>query len=137
MEVREVPDGQEFVGKSGTVVITAKSDIVVLRMHGHVSEDLVPGQLALLNRVRTGAPMDFFYDLWELTSYDSPLRVELTNWHLRDRRNLRSLHTVTQSKIVKMGVTVANVALGVITQHKDRRSFEAALERLTASRKSA
>jgi hypothetical protein len=137
MEVREVPNGQEFVGKNGSVTITASVGVVVLRMRGHVAADLVPPQLALLRRVRTGSPMDYFYDLWELAGYDSALRVELTNWHLRDRENLRSLHTVTRSKIVKMGVTVANVALGVIVQHDDRRSFEDALEYLVSTRKSA
>jgi hypothetical protein len=132
-----VQDGEKFISdKGGSVIITAPAkSIVVLQMAGNVGADCVPGQLVLLRRINTGEPTDFFYDLWDMITYDSDLRVELTNFHLSHRSGLRSLHTITQSKLVKMGVTVANVALKLITQHPTRASFESALSGAIAMRK--
>jgi hypothetical protein len=140
MEIRVLPDGEELLGRNGKVALTNPvAGVVVLRMSGNVTADLVPRQIALLDQFRAAAPVatDYYYDLWDLQSYASALRVDLTSWHLKNRLVLRGLHTTTQSRVVKMGVTVANVALGVITQHDDRRSFEIALARGVAEKKSA
>jgi hypothetical protein len=136
MQVNTVPGGEEFVGNAGSVTITAPAPrIVVLRMKGHVTADTVPPQVTFLNKLAIREPTDFFYDLWEMTSYDSALRVDLTDYHLRNRASLRSLHTVAQSKLVRMGVTVANVALRVIVQHNDPSAFNTALADAIAMRK--
>jgi len=52
------------------------------------------------------------------------------DWHLAHRDTLKALHAVARSRIVRMGVTVANLALGKITSHDNRSTFEAALRKL-------
>jgi hypothetical protein len=128
MQSRDVSGREELVGKSGSVVLESPTpDVVVVRFTGHVSADLVPGVVDSLERAQRGTPIDYFFDAWELHSYDSQLRTRLTSWFAANRKSVRSLHTVTKSKIVKMGIGVANVVLGFIIDHADRASFDRAL----------
>jgi hypothetical protein len=61
-------------------------------------------------------------------NYHSDVRVYSTNVLLANRKVVQSVHTVSTSKIVAMGVSVTNLALGgLITNHKTAISFEAAL----------
>jgi hypothetical protein len=140
MEIRVLSDGEETIGRTGRLALTNPAPgVVLLRMSGNVTAELVPRQLVLLDGFRDAArvPTDYYYDLWDLQAYASALRVDLTNWHLKNRSLLHALHTVTQSRLVKMGVTVANVALGVIKQHEDMRSFEAALAQAISAKRTA
>jgi len=133
MERHVVPGGEELVGKTGTVVVTSPMDgVVVLRMSGNVTKEVVPSVVALVGKMFAANPIPttYFYDLWDMSAYDSALRVELTNWHLAHRDTLKALHAVARSRIVRMGVTVANLALGKITSHDNRSTFEAALRKL-------
>jgi len=68
------------------------------------------------------------YDMWSMPTYDSQLRVELTDWCRKHLKSIPALHVAQRSKLVAMGVAVANVALGgLITTHSSRASFDAAL----------
>lgn len=127
---------RELRNEQGSVSLTAPAPgVLVARFDGKVSSDLVPGILAYLEQLPPG-PTDFFYDAWDMQAYDSLLRTELTSWHLRRRADTRSLHTVTRSKIVRMGISVANLALGIITAHEDRSSFDRAIDRAIGPRPS-
>ena len=57
-----------------------------------------------------------------MPNYDSELRTEWTRWLLRNRARLEDIQIVAGSKIVAMGVSVANVALGGIIQSHPKRS---------------
>jgi hypothetical protein len=124
-------DGEELSTPKGSVALTTPAPgVIVFKMRGHVTAEIVPPLLVLLEKFGAAAgPTQFFYDLWDMHGYDSALRVQLTNFHLRNRGHLRSLHACSQSRLVKMGVAVANVVLGIIVQHDMRSSFEAALRR--------
>jgi hypothetical protein len=64
-----------------------------------------------------------------MTSYDTDLRTELTAALARERKCIGCLHVLVRSKIVAMGVSVANLALGgIITIHGSAPSFHAALQ---------
>ncbi len=134
---RDASKGDEVVGHAGKVVVAAPSPgIVVLRMSGNVTKDLVPPMVALVDKTFAAHPIatTYFYDLWGMTAYASEVRVDLTRWHLERRDKMKALHAVARSRLVRMGVSVANVALGNIVQHDDPSTFEAALRRLAGDR---
>ena len=68
-----------------------------------------------------------FHNWFDMTNYDSACRVELTAWVLRHREQ-SALHIGVASRMVAMGVTVANLALGNLMHvHADMKSLEAAV----------
>jgi hypothetical protein len=109
---------------NGIDVSSPATSIVLIVMRGHARAEAVPAALAELTRIVKGdGGFDYFYDLWNLRVYDSPVRVDLTEFHRKV--GLRSLHTLTRSRVVAMGVAVANLALGNrITVHSSRESFD-------------
>jgi hypothetical protein len=62
-------------------------------------------------RQYTGGMVYGFHDWLEMASYESKCRVELTNWVMRHRAESR-LSIAVRSKLVAMGVSVANLVLG-------------------------
>lgn len=68
-----------------------------------------------------------FHNWLAMENYESACRVELTSWVL-GHRNQTALHIGLRSRMVAMGVTVANLALGsLIRVHDDEASLAAAL----------
>lgn len=75
-----------------------------------------------------------FHNWLAMTSYDSNCRVELTSWVLGHRAE-SMLHIGVRSRLVSMGVAVAELAVGKIIQvHKTREALDAAFARVMASR---
>ena len=65
-----------------------------------------------------------------MTGYESQCRIDLTNWVLRHRAQSR-LYIGMKSKLVAMGVSVANLALGNrIESYSKEAELEAALNRV-------
>jgi hypothetical protein len=63
-------------------------------------------------------------DLWDTPAYDSALRVAMTGWGVKHRTDMDALHVLTSSKIVGMGVSVANLAMGgIVTAYTQRATF--------------
>lgn len=62
-----------------------------------------------------------------MDNYESVCRVELTSWVLGHRERSK-LHIGLRSRMVAMGVAVANLALGSLIQvHNEPKQLEAAL----------
>ena len=73
--------------------------------------------------------VDGFHYWFDMTGYDSQARVELTNWVTRHRSRSR-LFIGVRSKIVAMGVSVANLALGnLIRTYAATPELDLALEK--------
>jgi hypothetical protein len=62
-----------------------------------------------------GKKLHGFHNWLEMTNYDSACRVELTAWVMRHRAQ-SALHIGLRSRMVAMGVAVANLALGSLIQ---------------------
>ena len=74
-----------------------------------------------------------FHDWLQMSNYESHCRVELTNWVLSHRAQ-SVLHIAVASRIVAMGVAVANMMLGsLIHIHANEREIERALRDVLAS----
>jgi hypothetical protein len=68
----------------------------------------------------------FMADLSELEDYHSSLRVDAVNIIKPNIGKLLSIQTCTRSRIVSMGVAVANLALGgILKNYSDKASFDA------------
>lgn len=73
-------------------------------------------------------PHHTFWDLGELETYESGVRIECTRVLLDQWKNVLSIRVFARSQLVRMGVAVANLALrNRIESMSDRASFEAAL----------
>lgn len=77
--------------------------------------------------------LNLFYDFSGMPTYDSELRVACTKWIQAHASFVPKIHVVVRSKMVAMGVSVANLALGGIIQTYTQRTgaFEKALANLS------
>lgn len=73
-----------------------------------------------------------FFDLERVDNYRSEVRTGLTRILLARRPKVASIQVLTRSKIVKMGVAVANLTLGGVRTFESRVAFERALAQAKA-----
>ena len=135
MERRELSDG--FVLTDGKNVLTIRRPaphIELIRCEGHARAAHI--DLVLENRetiVAECGRIALFDDLEEMNGYDSGVRLKLTDWGKKHLGQIVAFHILTRSRLVAMGVTVANLALGGhIQAHTQRRAFEEALRQEVA-----
>lgn len=78
--------------------------------------------------LKDGALHHVFLSAERLDGYDSGVRIGMTELILRHRRRIASVGVLVKSKLVAMGVSVANLALGgFIKSYNSRSSYEAAI----------
>jgi hypothetical protein len=101
--------------------------LVVLGVHG--DRALAPLMTRRADAIIAQTKLTLFFDFWEMPTYDSEMRMLWTQWLLSHRSHLNGLHVLARSKLVSMGVSVANLALGGIIQSYPTPSgpFEQAL----------
>ena len=76
-----------------------------------------------------------FQDWWDVASYESSARYDLTQWVRANRERMVEGHILARSKLVKMGVTVANITvLGHLVLHEEKAPFARALAQARAQR---
>ena len=74
-----------------------------------------------------------FHDWRELTGYDTRTRIRLTAWAVAHRHAYEEVHLAVRSRIIAMGVQVANVALGgFMRTHAGIATLEVELARALA-----
>lgn len=74
--------------------------------------------------------VNVFHDWLGMTGYESRCRQRLTRWSLEHLDAYGEVHLALRSKLVAMGVQVANIALGgKIRVHGSRATLEAELKR--------
>jgi hypothetical protein len=105
--------------------------VFIIEFAGHLTIELAANLMSDTNRrLAHYSPIYIFNDWWEMKSYDTKARMELTAWAQRIRPRLLGVHLLVRSKLVAMGVSVANIALGsFLLAHAERPDFEAALKR--------
>jgi hypothetical protein len=89
------------------------------------------GGLAIERLMRRIAAEDgrlIVFNDWEaMLDYDSECRTRLTRATLELKGSVEGLHILFASRVVAMGVQVANLAVKIITVHTARPTFEAAV----------
>lgn len=87
---------------------------------------------------RGGTSVHHFFDLEEMTSYESSARIELTHFAIRERAHVASAIFIVRSKLVAMGVSTAALAarlvgLEFVVLHR-RADFERRIAERLATR---
>lgn len=85
---------------------------VVVDTHG--DRLLSPQMTRRADTLVTKGGIRFFFDFWQMPTYDSEMRTEWTAFLVKHRARIAEIHVVARSKLVAMGVSVANLALGGI-----------------------
>jgi hypothetical protein len=124
-----------FPARAGELrIVLPVPHVVRTTVVGHFSKDLIRPYTETIDRciAQLGSPIEKFNDWEGLENYDSENRVEITNWAIKRRAMLRTVHVLARSKIVQVGLSIANIALGgFISVHGNRVSFEAAFKDAT------
>jgi hypothetical protein len=103
--------------------------VFVIQFSGHLTSPLAHHLMTDTNmKIAQHAPIYIFNDWSGMKSYDSDARTDLTTWAARIKPRLLGVHLLVSSKLVSMGISVANLALGGFLQaHAERTSWDAAL----------
>jgi hypothetical protein len=128
-------DFSEQVTASGVVrAWVLARNVYVTQASGHMHDD----HCAFLEafgeeqiRCADGAKHYIFHEWMELTGYESRTRVRLTTWSAARRHTFQEVHLAIKSRMVAMGVQVANIALGgFMRAHTGISSLEVELARV-------
>jgi hypothetical protein len=124
-------NGSGFRTSAGRLSLwTPAASIVLARLQGYGAEAFAEPITEAFDRVLANSDsIRLFFDAESLENYDSTLRTSLTDRFVRDRKRLSELHVLVRSKIVSMGVSVANMALGgMVVSHTERSTFSDAID---------
>lgn len=110
-------------------------NVVLIAVEGYLEAATGHSLAAALDRrleASRGA-VHVFCDVERVDNYHSDVRTELTRVLLAHRPKIASMQVLVRSKIVKMGVAVANLSLGGLIRSCESRSlFEGALAQVKA-----
>jgi hypothetical protein len=108
----------------------SRAGIVELTLSGHGYAEFVAPSLRRWNEtLLTCERLTLLVDFWDMPGNESQLRLGMTDWVLEHRTRLEPIHLLTRSPLVRMGVTVANIALGGLIQiHGMRATYDSALK---------
>jgi hypothetical protein len=116
-------------GRGELSVWSPARGIYVTQARVHIDTTLAAKIVAAGDRVveRDGR-LTAFHDWEAVESYDTEARLHLTSWGFRIRKQVDKVHILQRSKLLKMGVSVASIALaGMIVSHEEREPFESVL----------
>ncbi len=120
---------ERFTSSRGEAQIAApKPDVVMLKVTGHLDRPMGLRIIDTLNKIVPATKrLHVFCDWAEMTGYESDVRSAFTQWVASHRAKV-TFHLLVGSKLVAMGVSVANLALGgILVGYTSRASFDAAL----------
>jgi hypothetical protein len=118
-----------YTSTRGEAVVTVpKADVMVLKITGHLDRAMGLHIIECLNRtIVVPKKLHVFCDWAEMTGYESDVRSSFTQW-VATHRSRVTFHLLVGSKLVAMGVSVANLTLGgILVGYSNRASFDAAL----------
>lgn len=122
---------------AGRAFVVSKAPHVVLVVMEGVLDEAAGYRIrdAFDERIRSAATkVHSFWDLDALERYHSAVRVQCTEALRLHRNRLASIHSVSRSRLVSMGVSVANLALGgIIRQHETRADLLKAMSAACAA----
>lgn len=108
--------------------------VLITKIHGHISTKLAA--VVIRESEASGPEYHTFLDWWQVESFDIMSQRDLTLWTARSRKRFLSVNILTQSVIVRVGISAANVPLsGLIKLSSEPAPFYAALTQALASRR--
>ncbi len=130
---------QRILPHGGLEMRVPVAQVVVSRMWGHLDVTLCECLLGFMQQrlLTTDRCFQLFHDWSAMETYDTPARLLLTNWLQTHRDRFEAIHILSGSRLVAMGVAVANLALDrFLTPYniEQRSRYEAALEQVLAQK---
>ena len=114
--------------------------VYATELAGHMSTphvDLFLGYSEERVRQRDGK-LFVFHEWSKMTGYDSSCRARITTWTLANIDAYAEVHVAFRSKLVAMGVQVANLALGgLVRSYSDAGSLQVALRATLVAQRGA
>jgi hypothetical protein len=103
--------------------------VLVISFQGHGDAELTAPAVAAYETLDHSGLVHLFVDAENLVNYDSRLRTDLTARFFPDRERFGAFKVLVKSKIVAMGASVANLALGgIIDILNGPETFKSGLE---------
>ena len=103
--------------------------LMVTALSGHGEGEFTSLILSAYDTLSRTNPLHLFFDAEGLSNYDTQLRTGLTQRFVTDRKRFAGFHVLVQSRVVAMGVSVANLAMGnIVRSTAERGIFKAALD---------
>lgn len=103
---------------------TPAPNILLVGMRGHGEAGFSAPIIDAYSKLQRKGQLHLFFDADELENYDTPLRTDLTQRFVPDRKRIGTLLVLVKSRIVAMGVSVANLALGMVSSTAERARFK-------------
>jgi len=108
--------------------------LLLSRARGFLRHEFALEIIRQLNLITASKKITQFHDWLAITGFDVRCQRDLTAWHVKNRDRIARLDIAAHSVLVRMGVSVANVALkGAIHLYDDVEPFELQAERALAS----
>jgi hypothetical protein len=127
-------DGDTWRGAEGTLFISRTvGNVILQKFSGRLTMDFVTHILQTIEpRLAPERPLIGFNDWAGMAGYTTEARVALTKWLFTARGPVAEMHVLVRSKLVAMGVSVANLLLGgfVVPYARPERFKTALAERL-------
>src|SRR4051812_4798786 len=96
----------------GSLRLTWSRRAVLLQVNGQGHGEFAKPIIAKWDMaLRQSGRVVILCDFWDMPTYDSKLRIDLTNWCIQHRSTIDAIHLAAKSKVVQMGATIANIAL--------------------------
>jgi hypothetical protein len=119
----------QFLGaRCRQTVWMPRPSVLVIEQSGHLDADLARAlQKVTAHAIALGRLPIGFVDARNVTGYTPEHRQLMTTWIRSSMAALGGMHVLTHSKLVSMGIAVANLALdGSIRSHATQATFDAA-----------
>ncbi len=112
---------------------TLGDGIFCTRGHGHVGMAAVEALIDYTEQriVEQSAKLLVFHDWLEVTGYESKARLPLSRWMFEHRASYEVVHVAVRSRLVAMGASVVNLAIGgFLKTHPTVRDVDVEMRRV-------
>jgi hypothetical protein len=120
---------ERWTDERGKLEISSpRPGMVLQRFEGHACAPMADAIISRLDAEIVSHGTIVVFDDWaEATGYDSEVRLKLTEWTGKHETQVRETHVLLRSKLIAMGMAVANLALGGhLRTYTSRTAFDAA-----------
>jgi hypothetical protein len=110
-----------------TTIVEHSTTVVLVSARGHLDSESGKRIALVVLEFLQLRPRHLFFDVGDLASYHPDVRRDLTQLFLDEKQSVLSLHVLARSKLVRMGVSVARLALPALVAYSEGGSFNRAL----------
>lgn len=123
------PPRAEWSTERGTTsIVELSTTVVLISSTGHLDAESGERIGEAVDEFLRSRPRHLFFDMGQLQDYHPSVRKHLTQLFLAHRARVLSLHVLARSKLVRMGVSVARLALDMLVGHAEPETFNRALK---------